>query len=61
MSAKKRVLRVGCISLLLLAFVGYFAFSTLLFPPFEGKFKAHVSGLIPRNVDVYLALSLIHI
>ncbi len=55
MSAKKRVLRVGCISLLLLAFVGYFAFSTLLFPPFEGKFKADVAGLIPRNVDVYLA------
>ena len=55
MSFKKRVLRVGCIGLLLLAFVGYFAFSSLLFPPFEGKFKAGVAGLIPRNVDVYLA------
>ena len=55
MSIKKRVLRVGCIGLLLLGFVGYFAFSTLFFPPFEGKFKTGVAGLIPRNVDVYLA------
>ena len=55
MSRKKRVLRVGCISLLLLAFVGYFAFSTFFFSPFEGKFNAGVAGLIPRNVDLYLA------
>ncbi|MFT5732784.1 MAG: hypothetical protein ACJA0P_001899 [Planctomycetota bacterium] len=55
MSTKKRVLRVGCISLLLLGFVGYFAFSTFFFPPLEGRFKADIAGLIPRNVDVYLA------
>ncbi|MEM8713008.1 MAG: hypothetical protein AAGG01_18810, partial [Planctomycetota bacterium] len=55
MSTKKRVLRVGCISLLLLGFVGYFAFSTFFFPPLEGRFKADVAGLIPRSVDVYLA------
>ncbi len=55
MSRKQRVLRVGCISLLLLAFVGYFGFSTFFFPPFEGRFKADVAGLIPRNVDVYLS------
>ncbi|QDV08942.1 hypothetical protein Poly30_44980 [Planctomycetes bacterium Poly30] len=55
MSAKQRVLRVGCISLLLLGFVGYFAFSTFFFPLFEGRFKADVAGLIPRTVDVYLA------
>lgn len=55
MSRKKRLLRIGCISLLLLAFVGYFAFSTFFFSPFEGRFKADVAGLIPRDVDVYLA------
>ena len=55
MSRKKRLLRVGCITLLLLAFVGYFAFSTLLFPPFEGRYKAAISSLVPRTVDLYVA------
>lgn len=55
MSRKKRVLRAGCITLLILAFIGYFAFSTFFFPPHGGRFKADVAGLIPRDVDVYLA------
>ncbi|MEM6673885.1 MAG: hypothetical protein AAF726_13655 [Planctomycetota bacterium] len=55
MSAKKRVLRAGCIALVLLAFVGYFAFSTFFFSPVEGRFDADVAGLVPRDVDVYLA------
>ena len=55
MTPKKRALRLGCIVLLLLSFIGYFSFSTLLFSPFEGRFNADVAGLIPRDVDVYVA------
>ncbi|MGD2017168.1 MAG: hypothetical protein PVJ89_03570 [Planctomycetota bacterium] len=55
MTLKKRALRLGCIVLLLLSFVGYFSFTTLFFSPFEGRFNADVAGLIPRDVDVYVA------
>lgn len=55
MSRKKRILRAGLIALLLLAFVGYFAFSTFFFSPIEGGFNAKVSALIPRDVDMYVA------
>jgi len=55
MSLKKRILRIGCISALLLAFVGYFAFSTFFFPPIGGKVKFDLAGLIPRDVDAYLS------
>lgn len=55
MSRKKRILRAGCITLLLLAFIGYFTFTTLLFSPFESRFNADVAGLIPRDVDLYVA------
>lgn len=55
MSRKKRVLRAGCITLLVLAFLGYFAFSTFFFPPHSGRFKADIAGLIPRDVDFYFA------
>ena len=55
MNLKKRLLKLGCISLLLLSFVGYFAFSTFVFSPLEGRFNADVAGLIPRGVDLYVA------
>jgi len=55
MSRKKRLLRVGCIVLGLLGLVGYLAFSTFVFPPFEGRFKAAVAGLVPRSVDFFVA------
>ena len=55
MSRKKRILRAGCITLLLLAFIGYFAFVTFLFSPLEGRFNADIAGLIPRDVDLYVA------
>ncbi len=55
MTLKKRLLKLGCISLLLLSFVGYFTFSTFVFSPFEGRFNADVAGLIPRDVDLYVA------
>lgn len=54
MSRKKRLLRVGCIALGLLGFVGYVGFSTFVFPPFEGRFKAGVAGLVPRTVDFFV-------
>lgn len=55
MTLKKRLLKLGCITLLLLSFVGYFTFSTLVFSPLEGRFNADVAGLIPRDVDLYVA------
>jgi|GEM_PF-803069 len=55
MTLKKRLIKLGCIGLLLLSFIGYFAFSTLLFSPLEGRFNADVAGLIPRDVDLYVA------
>lgn len=55
MSLKKRVLRIGCISALLLAFVGYFAFSTFFFPPIGDRVKFDIAGLIPRDVDAYVS------
>jgi hypothetical protein len=54
MSRKKRRLRVGCLVLALLGFVGYVAFSTFVFPPFERRFNAGVAGLVPRTVDFFL-------
>ena len=54
MSRKKRILRAGLIGLLLLTFVGYFAFATFFFPPIEGGFSSKISGLIPRDVDLYV-------
>ena len=55
MSRKKRILRAGLIALLLLTFVGYFAFATFFFPPIEGGFGSKISGLIPRDVDLYVS------
>ena len=45
MNLKKRLLKLGCISLLLLSFVGYFAFSTFVFSPLEGR-STRTAGLI---------------
>lgn len=50
-----RVLRILLVLLLVGLFVGYFAFSTFLFRPFESDFEADVSALIPRDVDFFLA------
>ncbi|MEZ6015771.1 MAG: hypothetical protein R3F49_11690 [Planctomycetota bacterium] len=55
MSGKKRLLRAGCITLVLLGLVGYFGFSTLLFPPFEGRFKPTIAGIVPRSVDFFVS------
>lgn len=55
MSAKKRILRTGCITILVLAFVGYFAFTSFFFAPHEGKLKYDVTGLVPSDVDLFVA------
>ena len=55
MSKKKRILKWVGISLGLILFVGYFAFSTFLFKPFEADWEYDVSGLIPRQVDFFVA------
>ena len=55
MSTKSRVLRILVAVLLVLAFVGYFTFQTLFFPPFEDGLGVDVAGLVPRDVDVFVA------
>jgi len=52
---KRRWFKILTIALGLVLFVGYFAFSTLLFPLHEGRWPADVSGLVPRDVDFFAA------
>ena len=55
MSLKTRLLRILLVLTGLLLFVGYFAFSTFLFNPLEGRYESDLSTLVPRNVDLFLA------
>jgi len=55
MSFKKRLLRGLLIGTLLLAFTGYFAFTTFLFNPLEGRYEGDLAALVPRDVDAYVA------
>ncbi|MFT7486213.1 MAG: hypothetical protein ACI9F9_002068 [Candidatus Paceibacteria bacterium] len=57
MSRKIKVLRILVAVLLLVVFIGYFTFTTLLFPPFESGLGVDVSGLVPRQVDFFFARS----
>jgi len=52
---KSRLFRILLILNGVLAFVGYFAFSTFLFSPLEGPYAFDVSALIPRDVDFFVA------
>ncbi len=54
---KRRWLKILTILLGLVLFIGYFAFSTFLFPPHEGDWEFDVAGLVPRDVDFYVAKS----
>ena len=55
MSRKIQIIRILVVVLTIVTFVGYFAFSTLLFPPFESGLGVDVSGLVPRRVDFFFA------
>jgi hypothetical protein len=55
MSLKSRLLRILLVLTGVLAFAGYFAFSTFLFDPLEGRYEADLSTLVPRNVDLFVA------
>ena len=55
MSRKKRIFKIAGITLAVLLFLGYFAFSTFLFKPFESDWEHRLAGLIPRQVDFYLS------
>ena len=55
MSRKSRILRILLALLLLTVFVGYFAFSTFFFPPHESGLGVDVAGLVPRQVDFFVA------
>jgi hypothetical protein len=55
MSTKSRVLRILLAVLLVLAFIGYFTFQTVFFAPFEGGLGVDLAGLVPRDVDVFVA------
>lgn len=52
---KKRWLKILTVLLAVVSFVGYFTFSTLLFPPHEGRWGFDVASLIPRDVDFFAA------
>ncbi len=51
----RRILRIVLIAFALLAFTGYFAFSTFLFSPLEKNYAYDVSTLAPRDVDFFIA------
>lgn len=55
MSRKSRLFRILLTIVLLLAFVGYFAFSTFLFDPFESGLGVDVAGLVDDRVDFFVA------
>jgi len=52
---KRRWFKILTTLLGLFAFVGYFAFSTFLFPPHEDDWEFDVSALVPRDVDFFVA------
>jgi len=55
MSRKSRLLRIFLVVGFVVAFAGYFAFTTFFFNPFEGRLGVDVSGLAPREVDFFVA------
>ena len=55
MIRKSRLLRWFGAILALFLFVGYFAFSTFVFDPFEAGLGVDISGLVPREVDFFFA------
>jgi len=55
MAIRSRFLRISLIVLGVLAFAGYFAFSTFFFSPTESDYPADVATLAPRDVDFFLA------
>ncbi len=50
---KRRFLRIVAILSLVGVFAGYFAFSTLLFNPFESAYAYDLATLVPREVDFF--------
>lgn len=52
---RRRLIRILLIVLVVVSFVGYFAFSTFLFNPLEGRYGADLSTLVPRNVTFYVS------
>ena len=55
MSLKKSIFRVLLVVTVVVVLGGYFVFSRLMFDPFEGRYPADVSTLVPRNVDFFVA------
>lgn len=51
----RRFLRISLTVVLVLAFTGFFAFTTFLFNPFEGEYEYDIASLVPRDVDVYVS------
>ncbi len=55
MAIRSRFLRITLIVLGVLAFAGYFAFSTFFFSPTESDYPADISTLAPRDIDFFAA------
>ena len=52
---RKRLFRILTSVLAVFLFAGYFAFSTFLFSPFQGGLGVDVAGVVPREVDLFVA------
>jgi len=57
MSLKRRILRLLGMAFIILAFAGYFAFSTFFFSPLEDDYEFSLATLVPRDVDFFLSKS----
>jgi len=55
MRPKSRLFKILLIGLAVGGFVGYFAFSTLLFSPLEKPFSERIAALVSRDVDLYVS------
>ncbi|MFT7479611.1 MAG: hypothetical protein ACI80N_002911, partial [Gammaproteobacteria bacterium] len=55
MRPKSRLFKILLFGLAVGGFVGYFAFSTLLFSPLEKPFVARIAALVSRDVDLYVS------
>jgi hypothetical protein len=53
----RRLLKYLAIGTGLVAFTGYFAFSTFLFNPLEGEYEFDLANLVPRDVDLFVGKS----
>jgi hypothetical protein len=55
MRIKSRLVKIVLVVVAVLAFAGYFAFTTAFYNPMEGRLGTNAAALVPRDVDFFLA------